>query len=108
MRTKPLLSTLLISAGVVAGGVFLAPVFAQNASTAVAGASLPSAANWLTIPELIQRLESAGYRDFEEVERESDGYEVKATDSQGRRVEIDVDPVTAKVLKTEVKHDKRS
>ncbi len=108
MRTTHLLSILLISAGIVTGGALLTPVFAQNASTTTAGSSLSSSSNWLTIPELIQRLESSGYRDFREIERESDSYEVKATDPEGRRVEIYVDPVTAEVLKTEIKRDKRS
>lgn len=108
MRTTHLLSILLISAGIVTGGALLTPAFAQNASSMSAGASASSSADWLTIPQVIQRLESSGYRDFEEVDRESDSYEVKATDPEGRRVEIYVDPVTAEVLKTEIKRDKRS
>jgi len=46
------------------------------------------------------------YRDCEDVERESDGYEVKASDPEGRRVEIDAHPVTVEIIKTEVKRDK--
>lgn len=108
MRATHLFSVLLISAGIVTGGALLTPVFAQNASTTSVGASAPSSADWLSIPQVIQRLEASGYRDFEEIERESDGYEVKAIDPEGRRVEIDVDPITGEVLKTEVKRDKRS
>ena len=50
--------------------------------------------------------EAAGYTDFREIEREKNKYEVKATDPQGQRVELDVDPVTGDVLKTEVKRAK--
>ena len=39
------------------------------------------------------------YRDCEDVERESDGYEVKASDPEGRRVEIDAHPVTVEIIK---------
>lgn len=108
MRASHLLSIGLISAGIATGGALLAPVFAQDAGAPVAASSVPADVRWLSIPELIQRLEAAGYRDFEEVERESNGYEVKATDREGRRVEVDVHPVTGEVLKTEVKGDKRS
>ena len=52
------------------------------------------------------KLEGAGYTDFREIERDKNKYEVKATDPQGQRVEMDVDPVTGDVLKTEVKRSK--
>jgi hypothetical protein len=103
-RTTTLLGTLAVSAGLIAGGAFLAPVLAQtNADT-----TMSSQADWLTIPQLYERLEAAGYTAIDEIEREDDGYEVKATDRDGRRVEIDVHPITGEVLKTEVKRDKRS
>jgi uncharacterized membrane protein YkoI len=55
---------------------------------------------------VLDKLEAAGYTDFREIEREKNKYEVKATDPQGQRVELDVDPVTGEVLKTEVKRSK--
>lgn len=102
-QTITLLGTLAVSAGLIAGGVFIAPALAQ---TATADSSTRVQADWLTIPQLYERLEAAGYRAIDEIEREDDAYEVKATDRDGRRVEIYVDPVTGEVLKTEVKRDK--
>lgn len=104
-QTMSLLGTLAVSAGLIAGGAFLAPVLAQTTS---AGTSMSTQADWLTIPQLHERLEAAGYSAIDEIEREDDSYEVKATDRDGRRVEIDVHPITGEVLKTEVKRDKRS
>lgn len=104
-QTMTLLGTLAIGAALIAGGAFLAPVLAQTTS---ADTSMSTQADWLTIPQLYERLEAAGYSAIDEIEREDDGYEVKATDRDGRRVEIDVHPITGEVLKTEVKRDKRS
>lgn len=107
MRTTHLFSTLALSAGIIAGGVMLAPAFAQNANPTASSASAQAGAQWLSMREVLEHLEAAGYSDFEEIERERDGYEVKAVDANGQRVEIDVHPITAEVLNTEVKGDKR-
>jgi hypothetical protein len=107
MRATTLISTLAISASLIAGGIMLAPAFAQNASFSGTPASTQSGTPWLSMIEVLERLETAGYRDFEEIERERDGYEIKATDANGQRMEIFVDPVTAEVLKTKIKSDKR-
>lgn len=107
MRATRLVSTLALSAGLIAGGVMLAPAFAQNANPTAASAGAAADSQWLSMREVLERLEAAGYSDFEEIERERDGYEIKAVDVNGQRVEIDVHPLTAEVLKTEVKGDKR-
>ena len=60
----------------------------------------------MTMQQIQTTLEAAGYRDFEKIERERNKYEVKATDGQGQRVELDVDPVTGDILETEVKRNK--
>ena len=109
MRATTLIATLALSAGIIGAGAAIAPAFAQNAAPAAmsANATTPAAqSNWLSIKDVLAKLETAGYRDFREVERESNKYEVKATDPQGQRVELDVDPVTGDVLKTEVKRSK--
>ena len=55
-------------------------------------------ARWLSIPEVHARLESAGYRNIEKIERESGSYEVKATDQAGRRIKLYVHPQTGEVI----------
>jgi uncharacterized protein YceH (UPF0502 family) len=55
-------------------------------------------ARWLSIPEVHARLESAGYRNIEKIERESGSYEVKAADQAGRRIKLYVHPQTGEVI----------
>ncbi|NHC06202.1 PepSY domain-containing protein [Azonexus fungiphilus] len=45
----------------------------------------PPAGGWLPMSALVARLEAAGYRNIEEIEREHGHYEVRATDRQGLR-----------------------
>ena len=109
MRATTLIATLALTGGLIGAGAAIAPAFAQNAAPAAtpATATAPAAApNWLSIKDVLGKLEAAGYTDFREIEREKNKYEVKATDPQGQRVELDVDPVTGDVLKTEVKRSK--
>ena len=60
----------------------------------------------LRVQQVLTKLEAAGYRDFEKIDRERNKYEVKATDAQGQRVELDLDPITGDILKTEIKRNK--
>jgi hypothetical protein len=109
MRATTLIATLALTGGLIGAGAAIAPAFAQSAAPAAtpAAATTPAAqSNWLSIKDVLGKLEAAGYRDFREVERDKDKYEVKATDPQGQRVELNVDPVTGDVLKTEVKRSK--
>ena len=101
MRATTLIATLALTGGILGASAALVPAFAQ--STAVSPASQREG---LTMQQVLTKLEAAGYRDFREIERDKNKYEVKATDPQGQRVELDVDPVTGDVLKTEVKRSK--
>ncbi|MFZ2288057.1 MAG: PepSY domain-containing protein [Halopseudomonas yangmingensis] len=74
--------------------------------TAVAQNVEGQAPQWMTLQQVHQQLEAAGYSNFEKIEREDDGYEVKATDPQGQRVELDLHPVTGEILKVEIKRRK--
>ncbi len=49
-------------------------------------------------PEVAARLESAGYRNIEKIEREGGSYEVKAADQAGRRIKLYVHPQTGEVI----------
>lgn len=105
MRATTLFSTLALTAALVAGGAILTPVvFAQMGGDAQPAASRQQ---WLSLSEIQQRLEAAGYRDIDKVEREDNYYEVKGTDPDGRRVEVKVDPVSGEVTKTEFKNGQR-
>ena len=104
MRATTLIATLALTGGIIGAGASILPAFAQNAAPATSTA--PAQSNWLSLKDVQTKLEAAGYRDFRAIERDKDKYEVKATDPQGQRVEMDVDPVTADVLKTEVKRSK--
>ncbi|MBI2754864.1 MAG: PepSY domain-containing protein [Betaproteobacteria bacterium] len=53
---------------------------------------------WLPIPQIYAKLEAAGYRNIEKIEREHGTYEVRATDQQGARVRLDVHPQTGAIL----------
>lgn len=102
MRATTLIATLALTGGIIGAGAMFVPAFAQNA----AATATMIQANWISMEQVQTKLESTGYRDFEKIERDSNKYEVKATDAQGRRVELDVDPVTGDILKTEVKRSK--
>ena len=109
MRATTLIATLALTAGIIGAGAAIAPAFAQTTAPAAtpATATAPTAqSNWMSLKDVQTKLEAAGYTDFREIEREKNKYEVKATDPQGQRVELDVDPVTGDVLKTEVKRSK--
>jgi len=53
---------------------------------------------WLPIPQIYAKLEAAGYRNIEKIEREHGTYEVRATDKQGARVRLHVHPQTGEIL----------
>ena len=115
MRATTLIATLALTAGIIGAGAAIVPAFAQTTApaatpataTAPAAPAAPAAqSNWMSLKDVQTKLEAAGYTDFREIEREKNKYEVKATDPQGQRVELDVDPVTGDVLKTEVKRSK--
>ncbi|WP_342067825.1 PepSY domain-containing protein [Achromobacter kerstersii] len=75
-----------------------APAPAQAAQTAPAAAP---AAPMLTIRQVYDKMEAAGYRNISEIERSSKhGYEVKAYDPQGQRVKLRVDPQSGAVTRS--------
>jgi uncharacterized membrane protein YkoI len=56
--------------------------------------------NWLPMDEVASNLRADGY-DLREIEIEDGRYEVEAIASDGRRVELYIDPVIGKILKVE-------
>lgn len=71
--------------------LFCGSAFAGNDRSAADGE------RWLSIPQIHAKLEAAGYRNIEKIEREHGSYEVKATDREGRRVKLYVNPQTGDI-----------
>lgn len=93
-RTKTLTPYLVAVAAIVTlgGGMALAPSFAGEPRPAQA------AGGWLSIPQVHDKLEAAGYRNIEKIERERGGYEVRATDRNGARIKLHLDAQSGAVL----------
>lgn len=75
------------------GGLALAPSFAGEPRTPPAAGD-----GWLSIPQVHDKLEAAGYRNIEKIERERGGYEVRATDRNGARIKLHLDAQSGAVL----------
>jgi len=59
----------------------------------------------LTAKEVIAKLEEAGYRSITDIEKDDGVWEVDAVNAAGERVEVDVDPVTGKILRERPDYD---
>lgn len=93
MRTTTVLSALALGAGLVAGSVTLAPAFAEDNRPA-----RTSERQWLSIPQIHDKLVAAGYRNIEKIEREDGAYEVRAANRDGERVKLYLNPQTGEIL----------
>ncbi|NYT62017.1 PepSY domain-containing protein [Alcaligenaceae bacterium] len=102
MSAKKLLSAFAIGTGMLLTGASLAPAFAQTASTAATTQTAP-AAPVLTIKQIYDKLEAAGYTDITEIERDRNVYEAKARNKEGQRTKIDLDLSTGDIIKTKIK-----
>lgn len=92
MKIATLLTSLALGSALAVGGVMLAP--------SIAGENRPMSAaerQWLSIPQVHEKLEAAGYRNVEKIERELGGYEARATDRHGDRVKLYVNPQTGEI-----------
>ncbi|AKH19006.1 PepSY domain-containing protein [Sedimenticola thiotaurini] len=67
--------------------------------------TMPTTDAWLEIPAVYAKVIGAGYSDVYEIERERDGYEIKAFNPEGRAVKLLVHPVTGEVLQARSKGD---
>jgi hypothetical protein len=99
MKTPTLVLSLLASITISAAGVLLAPSFATAAQ--------PAPVTWLTLPQIHQKLEAAGYSNIEKIERERDSYEVRAMDRNGTRLKLHVDPHSGAVIESKQRRDER-
>lgn len=83
-------TTIIVS--IIASGLFATSSFAHDNRPA-GGAN-----QWLSIPQIYGKLEAAGYRNVEKIERERGSYEVKATDRNGARVKLHLHPQTGEIV----------
>ena len=97
--------TLIIASliAVAAFGTFTTMLYAQDNRAAQVARM-----GWLSIPEVYTKLESAGYRHIEKIERERGSYEVKATDRNGQRMKLYVHPQTGEVINQRERASKRN
>jgi hypothetical protein len=111
------LAAVALIAGMAGAAIAQAPAAAPAvvaAPAAPAAPATPAAAAaavmpWQTTPALTIRqvydhLEAAGYRDLREIEWDHSRYEVKARDAQGNWVKLDVDGQSGAVLRSRNKH----
>ncbi|MGF1713302.1 PepSY domain-containing protein [Photobacterium chitinilyticum] len=78
--------------------MFLGSLF--TAVPAMADPVEKTASSALTVPKAMRMLQSQGYHDFRKikVERDENEIEVEARDKSGRRVELEIDLYTGKVI----------
>jgi len=101
-RIQNTLAALAIGASaLVAGTTAHAQATPAATPAATAPAAVSPAAPMLTIRQVYDKMEAAGYRNISEIERSSKhGYEVKAYAPQGQRVKLYVDPQSGAVTRS--------
>jgi hypothetical protein len=62
---------------------------------------------WLSIGQVHQKLEAAGFRNVEKIEREHGVYEARATDRNGERVKLYIHPQTGEVTERSARAEHR-
>ncbi len=93
MKLSTILSSLALGSTLAVGGVLLAPSFAGESRAAPVGER-----QWLSIPQVHEKLVAAGYRNIEKIERERGGFEARATDRNGARIKLYVNPQTGEIM----------
>lgn len=96
------LSTRMFSAALLSGLLAAALMLSQPAR-----ADDDRGGSWLPIPRLIDRLEAAGYRNIEKIEREHGRYEVRATNRQGERSKLLLDARTGEFVGEQRSYERR-
>lgn len=61
--------------------------------------------NWLSIPQIYDRLVAAGYRNIEKITRDDGLYKVRATSANGKRVKLYLHPSSGELLNKGQAHD---
>lgn len=74
-------------------------IAAQAQTPAAPATSDAAVAKELTIPEVYQRVEAAGYKEVRKIELDDGRYEVKARDAEGAKVKLYVNPQSGELEK---------
>ena len=61
----------------------------------------PAPTDWITVRQVIDKVEAAGYSDIREIERDDGMYEVKVVTQDGQRMELYLDRKTGEILNRE-------
>lgn len=93
-KHAPAVSPLLLVAAIAFAGAGSGPLAAGETDHGRAGAR--TAAAGMSFGQVIRQLEAGGYRSFEEIGLKKGCYRVKATDRDGNRVALWLDPQTGK------------
>ncbi len=103
MRAYQLVSALTLGVAILAGGASLVPAFAQ------ADKSVPPAAarSEMSVGQIFDKMTAAGYVNIDKIERERSAFEVKASDKNGARVKLSVDPQTGNIIEPRRQDQKR-
>jgi len=101
MRQTRNLLILAIGASLIGGGMTMLPALAADSR----GAPLQAERQWLSIGDVHRKLEAAGYRNVEKIEREHGTYEARATDRNGARVKLRIHPQTGEISDRGDRHD---
>ena len=96
MTLKRILPALAIGLALGAASTWVTPAFSDDKRAPAAAGSADR--QWLSIPQIVDKLEAAGYRNIEKIEREHGNYEVRATNRDGRRSKLYVHPQTGEVI----------
>lgn len=95
-------SIILASAALATGSLVLNPSFADERRPA----AISTERTWLSIGQVYQKLEAAGFRNVEEIEREDGFYEARATDGSGMRVKVYVNPQTGEIVNRQERRER--
>ncbi len=96
MSAHSYISAVVFGAFVAAGSACV-PALAQD------GPRDAGRSHGLSLHEVHLKLAQMGFRDLTKISREDDKLRARATDAHGRRVDVDVDPLTGDIRDTEVR-----
>lgn len=93
MNSTSTLSTLCLAACFMAAGAVFTPAHADDTSSEWSNNSAT-----LILPQVLQKLEAAGYRNVEKIKLKRGNYEVRTTGRDGERIKLYVNARTGDIL----------